>query len=178
METNSFDKNKWTKLLNLGYSYSELFNELANVTNDNALSRVWTLLAKISFISSLKTGEKILEIADNLETNRLLTEKRNGLMKAQKYKILFLGIMTSVFLGIIAGLAPLFSTFVAVFRNITISDHVLIAIPFSLFTISSVSNYFVLDTGLGKFNFKSFLFASIAYIISYLITKAILLVIM
>jgi hypothetical protein len=178
IDYNTSEKSKWIKLLNLGYDYTKLFSELSSVTSDDSLSRVWILLGKISLISSYETGEKILEIADNLDKNRLLTEKRDGLLKAQKYKVLFLGIMTSIFLGIIAGLAPLFSTFVSIFRNVTISNTVLTAIPYSLYTISIVSTYFVLDTGLGKFNIKSFLFSSIAYIISYFITKAILVAIM
>ncbi|NHK32001.1 MAG: hypothetical protein FK730_11660 [Asgard group archaeon] len=170
--------NKWIRLLNLGFSFNELFNELSNATKDHSMARIWTLLAKISFLSSYESGEKVLEIAENLEKNRLLTEKRNGLLKAQKYKIFFLGSMTSIFLGIIAGLAPLFATFVSIFRSVVISDKVLHAIPFSLFAISIVSTYFISDTGLGKFNIKVLIFSSLAYTIVYFITKAILLVIM
>lgn len=86
--------------------------------------------------------------------------------------------MTSIFLGIIAGLAPLFATFVSIFRGVNISDNVLKAIPYSLFTISIISIYFVSDTGLGKFNYKVLILSSIAYTIAYFITKIILLVIL
>jgi hypothetical protein len=178
LEYEKSEVNKWIRLLNLGKSSNELFNELAKATKDHSLARIWTLLAKISFLSSFETGEKVLEIVENLEKNRLLTEKRNGLLKAQKYKIFFLGSMTSIFLGIIAGLAPLFATFVSIFRNVVISEKVLYAIPFSLFAITIVSTYFISDTGLGKFNFKVLIFSSLAYAIVYFITKAILLVIM
>jgi hypothetical protein len=178
LESEKSEINKWIRLLNLGCSSNELFDELANATKDHSLARIWALLAKISFLSSYETGEKILEIAENLDKNRLLTEKRNGLLKAQKYKILFLGSMTSIFLGIIAGLAPLFATFVSIFRSVVISDIVLTAIPFSLFAISIVSTYFISDTGLGKLNFKVLIFSSLAYTLVYFITKAILLAIM
>lgn len=180
---NSFDydkseKQKWIRLLNLGYSYNDLFNELAKITIDQSLSRIWMLLTKISFISSHETGKKILEIANNLEKNKLLTEKRNSILKAQKYKIIFLGSMTSIFLGIIAGLAPLFATFVSIFRGVNISDNVLKAIPYSLLIISIVSTYFVTDTGLGKINYKILILSSLTYGIVFFITKIILIAIL
>ncbi|MHA1211159.1 MAG: hypothetical protein ACTSSH_01745 [Candidatus Heimdallarchaeota archaeon] len=177
LKNSDFDiklKTKWIKLLNLGSSYKEIFNQLAEYSDDKSISRVWKLLSKISNISSHETGEKILEIVENLEKNRQLTEKRKSLVKAQRYKVVFLGTMTSVFLGIISGLAPLFATFVAIFRNVTISNTVLRAIPFSLYAIAIASTYFTTDIGTGKLTFKTFLFSSLAYIISHFIAKIIL----
>ena len=104
--------------------------------------------------------------------------KRSSLIKSQNYKILFLGSATSIFLGIIAGLAPLFALFVSIFREIQISNTTLLLIPFSLYIISESSIYFLSDIGYGKFNFKTIIFSSIFYISSYLITKVILNLIM
>ena len=178
LELNNEIKSKWIKLLNLGTNYIDIFEILAKESDDKTLSRVWILLSKISHISTLESGDKILEITDNLEKNKQLTEKRNSLIKAQKYKIYFLGIMTSVFLGIISGLSPLFATFVSIFRNVTISDTVIKLIPFSLYLISTLSVYFTSDISLEKFNIKIFLFSSLAYVISYFIAKAIIIAIL
>lgn len=173
LEINDKIKNRWIKKLNLGSSYKDIFDELANNTKDKSLSRVWNLLAKISGLSTLETGEKILEIADNLEKNKLLMEKRDSLLKAQKYKIVFLGSMTSIFLGIISGLAPLFATFISIFKEVEISDTTLKIIPFSLYAISLASTYFTSDIGVGKIKIKTIIFSSLAFIISYFIAKAI-----
>jgi len=173
LEINDSIKTKWIKMLNLGSSYKEIFNEIAIYSKDKSLSRVWKLLAKISDLSTLETGEKILEIANNLEKNKQLMEKRDSLLKAQKYKIVFLGSMTSIFLGIISGLAPLFATFISIFKNIEISDTTIKIIPFSLYAISIASTYFTSDIGMGKIKIKTIIFSSLAYIISYFIAKAI-----
>ncbi|MBN1328555.1 MAG: hypothetical protein JXA54_03685 [Candidatus Heimdallarchaeota archaeon] len=173
LEINDNIKTKFIKMLNLGSSYKEIFNELALSSKDKSLSRVWKLLAKISDLSSFETGEKILEIANNLEKNKQLMEKRDSLLKAQKYKTVFLGSMTSIFLGIISGLAPLFTSFVSIFKEIEISDITLKIVPFSLYTISVASSYFTSDIGIGKIKIKTIILSSLAYIISYFIAKAI-----
>ena len=137
-ERNNREEN-WIKLLNLGLGITDILEKLAEFTEDKSLARVWILLSKLMRISSFETGEKVLEIADNLESNRKLMEKRNSTLKAQRYKTLFLGALTSIFLGILAGLAPLFVTFVSIFRNITINQSTLTIMPFSLYFIN-VSN--------------------------------------
>jgi len=178
LQENTQNKENWIKLLNLGLGYKEIFVKLANHTEDKSLSRVWLLLSKLMGISSYETGEKILEIADNLETNRKLMEKRNSILKAQRYKTLFLGFATSIFLGILAGLAPLFVTFVAIFRNITISQTMLNMMPFSLYFIAISSIYFISDIGIGKINFKTIIFSTIAYVCSFFVAKGILLLVL
>lgn len=178
LQENNPNKENWIKLLNLGLGYKEILVKLADYTEDKSLARVWLLLSKLMGISSYETGEKILEIADNLETNRKLMEKRNSTLKAQRYKTLFLGSATSIFLGILAGLAPLFVTFVAIFRNITISQTTLNIMPFSLYFIAISSIYFISDIGFGKINFKTIIFTTIAYICSFFIAKGILLLVL
>ncbi|MGC9777998.1 MAG: hypothetical protein HZR80_01995 [Candidatus Heimdallarchaeota archaeon] len=178
LQNKDFHKDKIIKLMNLGTGYKEIFRELALLTKDDSISRVWTLLSKTSIISSHETGEKIIEIAENLEINKKLTEKRDTLIKSQRYKILFLGSATSIFLGIIAGLAPLFATFISIFRNMEISQTALNIVPFSLYIISAFSIYFLSDIGYGKFNYKTFLFSTIVYVLSYFIAKGILILLL
>jgi len=175
-----YDKEKelWIKELNLGTNYRELFRKFAEFTDDISLSRIWILLTKMVHLSSQKSGEKFIEIADNLEQNHIMSEKRLSIMKAQNYKVLFLGSITSLFLGIIAGLAPLFSVFVSIFREITISNLELTLITISLYIISEFSIYFLSDISLNKFNIKSVFLSSIIYFASYFIAKYILLTIM
>ncbi|MHA1441367.1 MAG: hypothetical protein ACTSPK_05790 [Candidatus Heimdallarchaeota archaeon] len=176
----NYDKEKelWIKELNLGSNYRELFRKFSEFTEDSSLSRIWLLLAKMVYLSSQKSGEKFIEIADNLEKNHKMTERRLSIMKAQNYKILFLGSVTSLFLGIIAGLAPLFAIFASVFREITISNLELTLITISLYVISEFSIYFLSDISLKKFNIKSLFLSSFIYFASYLIAKYILLAIM
>jgi len=176
----NYDKEKelWIKELNLGSNYRELFRKFSEFTEDSSLSRIWLLLAKMVYLSSQKSGEKFIEIADNLEKNHKMTERRLSIMKAQNYKILFLGSVTSLFLGIIAGLAPLFAIFASVFREITISNLELTLITISLYVISEFSIYFLSDISLKKFNIKSLFLSSFIYFASYLIAKYILLTIM
>jgi len=173
-----FNLDYYIRLINIGKSYSEIFSELASHTNDKSLARIWLLLSKITIISSFESGEKLLEMANNLEKNNKLIEKQKAIMKSQQYKILILGSMTSVFLGVIAGLAPLFITFISFFRNLSISNTTIILIPISLYLISSFSIYFISDIALGKFNYKHLLFSTIAYISSYFIAKYLLLLIL
>jgi len=176
----NYDKEKelWIKELNLGSNYRELFRKFSEFTEDSSLSRIWLLLAKMVYLSSQKSGEKFIEIADNLEKNHKMTERRLSIMKAQNYKILFLGSVTSLFLGIIAGLAPLFAIFASVFREITISNLELTLITISLYVISEFSIYFLSDISLKKFNIKSLFLSSFIYFASYFIAKYILLAIM
>ncbi|MHA1760486.1 MAG: hypothetical protein ACTSXA_07680 [Candidatus Heimdallarchaeota archaeon] len=176
----NYDKEKelWIKELNLGSNYRELFRKFSEFTGDSSLSRIWLLLAKMVYLSSQKSGEKFIEIADNLEKNHKMTERRLSIMKAQNYKILFLGSVTSLFLGIIAGLAPLFAIFASVFREITISNLELTLITISLYVISEFSIYFLSDISLKKFNIKSLFLSSFIYFASYFIAKYILLAIM
>jgi len=138
-----YDKEKelWIKELNLGSNYRELFRKFSEFTEDSSLSRIWLLLAKMVYFSSKESGEKFIEIADNLEKNHKMTERRLSIMKAQNYKILFLGSATSLFLGVIAGLAPLFAVFASVFREIAISNLELTLIVISLYVISEFSIY-------------------------------------
>jgi hypothetical protein len=178
LHENQHSKENWIKLLNLGLGYKELLLKLVDYTEDKSLARVWILLSKLMNISSFETGKKILEIADNLETNKKLMEKRNSTLKAQRFKTLFLGSVTSIFLGILAGLAPLFVTFVAIFRNITVNQTTLNIMPFSLYFIAISSIYFISDIGFGKINFKTFIFTTIAYVCSFFIAKGILLLIL
>ena len=176
----NYDKEKelWIKELNLGTSYHELFRKFTEFTEDSSLSRIWILLTKMVYLSSQKSGEKFIEIADNLEKNYKMTEKRLSIMKAQNYKILFLGSVTSLFLGIIAGLAPLFAIFSSIFREITISNLELTLITISLYIISEFSIYFLSDISLKKFNIKSLFLSSLIYFVSYFIAKYILIAIM
>lgn len=176
----NYDKEKelWIKELNLGASYQELFRKFAEFTEDSSLSRIWILLTKMVHLSSQKSGEKFIEIADNLEKNYKMTEKRLSIMKAQNYKILFLGSVTSLFLGIIAGLAPLFAIFASIFREITVSNLELTLITISLYIISEFSIYFLSDISLKKFNIKSLFLSSLIYFVSYFIAKYILIAIM
>ncbi len=176
----NYDKEKelWIKELNLGSNYRELFRKFSDFTEDSSLSRIWLLLAKMVYLSSQESGEKFIEIADNLEKNHKMTERRLSIMKAQNYKILFLGSVTSLFLGVIAGLAPLFAVFASVFREITISNLELTLITVSLYVISEFSIYFLSDISLKKFNIKSLFLSSFIYFASYLIAKYILLAIM
>ncbi|NHJ03396.1 MAG: hypothetical protein EAX90_01115 [Candidatus Heimdallarchaeota archaeon] len=162
------------KRINLGENYSKIFNYLEKETFDKSLSRVWILIEKIVKISSIETGEKMIEIANNLEKNRVLTETRNNLIKSQRYKIIFLGSVTSLFLGVIAALAPLFASFAELFREIAISQSTLILIPISLYTISEFSIYFLADIGLNKYNYRYFIFSSLIYICSFFITKGVI----
>ena len=99
---NDHDKMRdlWIKELNLGSNYRDLFEKFANYTEDDSLSRIWLLLAKMVNLSSKQSGEKFIEIANNLEKNSKMTEKRLSIIKAQNYKVLFLGSVTSLFLGI------------------------------------------------------------------------------
>ena len=176
----NYDKEKelWIKELNLGSNYRELFRKFSDFTEDSSLSRIWLLLAKMVYLSSQESGEKFIEIADNLEKNHKMTERRLSIMKAQNYKILFLGSVTSLFLGVIAGLAPLFAVFASVFREITISNLELTLITVSLYVISEFSIYFLSDISLKKFNIKSLFLSSFIYFASYLIAKYILLAVM
>jgi len=176
-ERNHRDKN-WIKLLNLGLGTNGILEKLAEFTKDKSLARVWILLSKLMKISSVETGKKILEIADNLDSNRKLMEKRNSTLKAQRYKTLFLGALTSIFLGILAGLAPLFVTFVSIFRNITINQTTLTIMPFSLYFITISSIYFISDIGFGKIDIKTIIFTTIVYVCSFFVAKAILLLIL
>lgn len=176
VETN--DKEKWLKMINMGYKYSEVFQNIAENTFDDSLSRVWLLLSKISLISSAESGEKLIEIAENLDRNKILTENRNSILKAQKYKLLFLGSVTSLFLGVIAGLAPLFASFVALFKEISVSQITLNLIPISLYVISESSIYFISDIGFGKFNIKSFILSSIAYLCAFYLTKGLIMLLL
>ena len=172
------EKENWLKMINLGNNCSDVFKNIADNTSDISLSRVWVLLTKISLISSYESGEKLIEIAENLEKNNILTKNRNSILKAQRYKLLFLGAVTSIFLGVIAGLAPLFATFVAMFKEISIPQSTLSLIPISLFVISESSVYFISDIGFGKFNPKTLILSSIAYICSFLLAKGIILLIL
>jgi len=172
------EKENWLKMINMGNNCKDVFQNIADKTSDISLSRVWILLTKISLISSSESGEKLIEIAENLEKNNIMTENRNSIFKAQRYKLLFLGSVTSIFLGIIAGLAPLFATFVAMFKEISIPQITLSLIPISLYVISETSVYFISDIGFGKFNLKSFILSSIAYICSFLLAKGIIFLIL
>jgi len=168
------EKEELLKRINLGENYSKIFSYLEKETSDKSLSRVWNLVEKIVKVSSIETGEKMIEIANNLEKNRILSENRNNLIKSQRYKIIFLGSVTSLFLGVIAALAPLFATFAELFRNLTISQSALILIPISLYTISEFSIYFLADISLNKYNYRYFIFSSLIYICSFLITKGVI----
>lgn len=172
------EKENWLQMINMGNNCKDVFQNIADKTSDISLSRVWILLTKISLISSSESGEKLIEIAENLEKNNIMTENRNSIFKAQRYKLLFLGSVTSIFLGIIAGLAPLFATFVAMFKEISIPQITLSLIPISLYVISETSVYFISDIGFGKFNLKSFILSSIAYICSFLLAKGIIFLIL
>ena len=172
------EKELWIKELNLGANYRELFKKLSEFTKDSSLSRIWILLAKMVYLSSQQSGEKFIEIADNLEKNHKMTEKRLSIMKAQNYKVLFLGSATSLFLGIIAGLAPLFAIFVSIFREISTSNLELTLITISLYIISEFSIYFLSDISLTKFNMKSVILSSMIYFASYFIAKYILIIVM
>jgi len=172
------EKELWIKELNLGANYRELFKKLSEFTKDSSLSRIWILLAKMVYLSSQQSGEKFIEIADNLEKNHKMTEKRLSIMKAQNYKVLFLGSATSLFLGIIAGLAPLFAIFVSIFRETSTSNLELTLITISLYIISEFSIYFLSDISLTKFNMKSIILSSIIYFASYFIAKYILIIVM
>ncbi|MHA1154656.1 MAG: hypothetical protein ACTSQK_00990 [Candidatus Heimdallarchaeota archaeon] len=172
------EKENWLKMINMGNNCKDVFQNIADKTSDISLSRVWILLTKISLISSSESGEKLIEIAENLEKNNIMTENRNSIFKAQRYKLLFLGSVTSIFLGIIAGLAPLFATFVAMFKEISVPQITLSLIPISLYVISETSVYFISDIGFGKFNLKSFILSSIAYICSFLLAKGIIFLIL
>ncbi|MHA1557564.1 MAG: hypothetical protein ACTSPM_11600 [Candidatus Heimdallarchaeota archaeon] len=172
------EKEDWLKMINMGNNCKDVFQNIADKTSDISLSRVWILLTKISLISSSESGEKLIEIAENLEKNNIMTENRNSIFKAQRYKLLFLVSVTSIFLGIIAGLAPLFATFAAMFKEISIPQITLSLIPISLYVISETSVYFISDIGFGKFNLKSFILSSIAYICSFLLAKGIIFLIL
>ncbi|TFF99457.1 MAG: hypothetical protein EU542_09015, partial [Promethearchaeota archaeon] len=102
------EKEKWIKYLNLGLSIDDILIKLAKETKDKSLSRIWLLTAKITKLSTYNAGKKLLTIAQNLERNHILVQKRDSLIKAQKYKVTFLNWMTAFFLGIIASLAPFF----------------------------------------------------------------------
>ncbi|MFW9922238.1 MAG: hypothetical protein ACFFDW_03005 [Candidatus Thorarchaeota archaeon] len=168
------EKEQLLNMINLGYDKNQIFIKLISFTRDKSLSRIWILIMKLSKLSNLETGEKILEIVENLEQNRLLEEKTNSILKAQRYKVLFLGTITSLFLGIIAGLAPLFISFIQIFRNLTFSQGTLIMIPISLYIIAESSIYFLSDIGSSKFNYKTILFSTIAYLVTFLISKGVL----
>ena len=99
-------------------------------------------------------------------------------IKAQNYKVLFLGSVTSLFLGIIAGLAPLFAVFASIFREVVISNLELTLITIALYIISEFSIYFLSDISLKKFSFKSLLLSSAIYFSSYFIAKYVLIAIM
>jgi hypothetical protein len=178
IQNHDTQRNNWIKELNLGSNYKVLFGKFAEYTKDESLSRIWILLSKMINLSSIQSGEKFIEIANNLEKNNKLTEKRLSIIKAQNYKVLFLGSVTSLFLGIIAGLAPLFAVFASIFREIVISNLELTLITITLYIISEFSIYFLSDISLKKFNFKSLLLSSAIYFISYFIAKYILLAIM
>lgn len=167
-------KKRGLKLINLGFSYSALFKEMANITEDKALSRIWILLSKMSLLSSYETGRKFVEIAENLEINRQKNEKRKSLIKAQRYKAIFLCSITSIFLGILAGFAPLFATFISFIRGHKISSLTLILTPFSLYLISLSSVYFLNKAIFNRLSFKNLFFSSGAYVLSFFLTKAFL----
>jgi len=171
-------KNEWIRQLNINSNVQIIFDSLSKKTQDRSLARVWFLVKNFVSISSRDAAEKILEITANLEKNMQLTEKRNSLLKAQGYKILFLGTITSVFLGIIAGLTPLFISFISIIRGISFSTLTLKLIPWSLYLIAILAAYFTTDFGPRKFTLKSFFISSLIYLLSFILSKMILLLIL
>ncbi|MBD3192060.1 MAG: hypothetical protein GF308_15545 [Candidatus Heimdallarchaeota archaeon] len=167
-------KEKGLKLINLGFSYPQIFKEMADFTEDKSLSRIWILLSKMSILSSYETGRKFVEIAENLEINRQKDEKRKSLVKAQRYKSIFLGSITSVFLGILASFAPLFTNFISLIRDHNVSPLTLFLIPFSLYLISLSSVYFLNKAIFNRFSFKALLLSSGTYALSFLLVKGFL----
>ena len=172
------NKENWLNMINMGCKYSDVFQNIAENTLDNSLSRVWLLLSKMSLLSTSESGEKLLEIAKNLEKNKILVENRNSIVRAQRYKLLFLGSITSLFLGIIAGLAPLFATFMSLIKDTNIPGSTINLIPISLFVISETSVYFISDIGFGKINYKSFVLSCIAYFLAFFVTKGIIILLL
>lgn len=165
------DKDFILRKINFGENKDVIIKELMSLTEDISLARIWSLISNFSELSTTEAGEKILSIAENLEKNTIMIANRNKLIRAQKYKIVFLGTTTSIFLGIIAALAPLFSSYISMIRNIEVSTAAIYLIPFSLFVISCVSTYFLYDIVKGEFDYRILLFSSIVYIAIFFITK-------
>ncbi|RLI68663.1 MAG: hypothetical protein DRO63_02270, partial [Candidatus Gerdarchaeota archaeon] len=149
-------KKEWLRLLNVTSNVHVVLDSFKKNTEDQPLARIWILVKHFISISSINAGDKILEIAANLEKNKQLLEKRASFLKAQRYKILFLGTITSVFLGILAGLTPLFTSFISIVRGISFSPTTIKIIPVSLYLIAISAAYFTTDFSNQNFTFKSF----------------------
>lgn len=166
-------KNTFLNMINIGYSYNEILVNFSNHTEDKNLARIWELLEKTSKLSSNEAGLKILQIVKHLEINRILAKNQNEKIKAQKYKLYFLGFISSFLLGFISGLAPLFSNFIQIIRDITIPSTTIYLMPISLFVISTFSVYFLSDVAQTKYTYKVFLLSSVIFLASYFIGKGI-----
>jgi hypothetical protein len=161
-------------MINIGTPHHSLFQSFMNATEDTSLARVWLLVSKAVLLSSNETGEKLITIAENLETNRKMIEKRNSMINSQKYKITFLGSITSFFLGVISALAPIFSRFIGLVRSINISQTALNVIPFSLLLIAISSTYFLNDLTNSTFTLKQFLLSNLLFVFAFFVTKGLI----
>ncbi|MCF2142563.1 MAG: hypothetical protein K9W42_02545 [Candidatus Heimdallarchaeota archaeon] len=171
-------KKEWLRLLNVTSNVHVVLDSFKKNTEDQSLARIWILVKHFISISSINAGDKILEIAANLEKNKQLLEKRASFLKAQRYKILFLGTITSVFLGILAGLTPLFTSFISIVRGISFSPTTIKIIPVSLYLIAISAAYFTTDFSNQNFTFKSFIISSLIFLLAFFSSKFILFVIL
>ncbi len=171
-------KKEWLRLLNVTSNVHVVLDSLKKNTEDQPLARIWILVKHFISISSINAGDKILEIAANLEKNKQLLEKRASFLKAQRYKILFLGTITSVFLGILAGLTPLFTSFISIIRGISFSPTTIKIIPVSLYLIAISAAYFTTDFSNQNFTFKSFIISSLIFLLAFFSSKFVLFVIL
>jgi len=171
-------KKEWLRLLNVTSNVHMVLDSFKKNTEDQSLARIWILVKHFISISSINAGDKILEIAANLEKNKQLLEKRASFLKAQRYKILFLGTITSVFLGILAGLTPLFTSFISIVRGISFSPTTIKIIPVSLYLIAISAAYFTTDFSNQNFTFKSFIISSLIFLLAFFSSKFVLFVIL
>ncbi|MHA1879768.1 MAG: hypothetical protein ACTSYG_05165 [Candidatus Heimdallarchaeota archaeon] len=171
-------KKEWLRLLNVTSNVHVVLDSFKKNTEDQPLARIWILVKHFISISSINAGDKILEIAANLEKNKQLLEKRASFLKAQRYKILFLGTITSVFLGILAGLTPLFTSFISIVRGISFSPTTIKIIPVSLYLIAISAAYFTTDFSNQNFTFKSFIISSLIFLLAFFSSKFVLFVIL
>jgi hypothetical protein len=88
-------------------SFNHAWNQLRTAFEDPQIHFLMDLVTRMIEKSSAEAGSRIISTLQQLKANRELIREREGIIKAQQFKVKFLIFVSAAILGLVAGLTPM-----------------------------------------------------------------------
>ena len=140
------------EIFHINYSFKKGWNKLKSVIKNPQIIFLINTINRMLQKSSIETGNRLDSIIQQIRANQELIKEREGIIKAQQFKVKFLNFILAGILGLIAGLTPILFQISNLMDNpgakLIFSFWESFPVAFSLLIMALYSSFFL--TGLVK----------------------------